>query len=95
MTAGPAAPAPAAASIHQQLLTLASSPFGENPLFKPLATDANKRADILKPTNPAAQKALLANSYKASPHRNVKIRVKPNSSSDKSQIFEVIILYPM
>ena len=86
MTA-PAAPAPAA-SIHQQLLTLASSPFGENPLFKPLASDANKRADILKPTNPAAQKALLSSSYKASPHRNVKIRIKPNSSSDKSQIFE-------
>ena len=88
LTAAPAAQNPAAASIHQQLLTLASSPFGENPLFKPLASDANKRADILKPTNPAAQKALLTNSYKASPHRNVKIRVKPNSSSDKSQIFE-------
>ena len=88
LTAGPAPPNQAAASIHQQLLTLASSPFGENPLFKPLASDANKRADILKPTNPAAQKALLANSYKASPHRNVKIRVKPNSSSEKSQIFE-------
>ncbi len=88
LTAGQAPPNPVAASIHQQLLTLASSPFGENPLFKPLASDANKRADILKPTNPAAQKALLANSYKVSPHRNVKIRVKPNSSSEKSQIFE-------
>lgn len=89
-TAAATAPAQpqAAASIHQQLLTLASSPFGENPLFKPLATDANKRADILKPTNPAAQKAILSASYKPSPHRNVKIRVKPNSGSDKSQIFE-------
>ena len=84
-----AAPAQApASSIHQQLLSLTSSPFGENPLFKPLSSDANKRADILKPTNPAAQKALLANSIKASPHRNVKMRVKPNSSSDKSQIFD-------
>ena len=87
--AAPAAAAPSASSsIQQQLLSLAASPFGENPLFKPLLNDSNKRADVLKPTNPAAQKALTANTYKVSPHRNVKIRVKPNSSSDKTQIFE-------
>ena len=84
----PQPPQPSQSSIHQQLLSLANSPFGENPLFKPLATDSNKRADILKPTNPAAQKALTTSLYKPSPHRNVKIRVKPNCSSDKSQIFE-------
>ena len=57
-------------------------------MFKPLQSDANKRADILKPTNPAAHKALTTTTYKVSPHRNIKIRVKPNNSSDKSQIFE-------
>ena len=84
----PQAPQPSQSSIHQQLLSLANSPFGENPLFKPLAADSNKRADILKPTNPAAQAALSSSLYKPSPHRNVRIRVKPNSSSDKSQIFD-------
>ena len=57
-------------------------------MFKPLAGDSNKRADILKPTNPAAQAALSTSLYKPSPHRNVRIRVKPNSSSEKSQIFD-------
>ena len=75
-------------AVQQQLLNLTSQPFGENPLFKPLQSDANKRADILKPTNPAAHKALTTTTYKVSPHRNIKIRVKPNNSSDKSQIFE-------
>jgi len=83
-----AAPSASGSSIQQQLLSLAASPYGENPLFKPLLNDANKRADILKPTNPAAQKALTANTYKVSPHRNVKIKVKPNSGSDRTQIFE-------
>ena len=43
---------------------------------------------MLKPTNPAAQKALAANTYKVSPHRNVKIRMKPKDDNDKSAIFE-------
>ena len=43
---------------------------------------------MLKPTNPAAQKALAANTYKVSPHRNVKIRMKPKDDNDKTAIFE-------
>ena len=43
---------------------------------------------MLKPTNPAAQKAMAANTYKVSPHRNVKIRMKPKDDNDKTAIFE-------
>ena len=75
-------------TIQQQLLSLAASPYGENPLFKSMLSDSNRRQEILKPTNPAAQKALAANTYKVSPHRNVKIRMKPKDDNDKTAIFE-------
>ncbi len=83
-------PSQAANPIQQQLVQLASSPYGDNPLFKNL-TDPGKREDILKPINPAAQKALdsSAQQYKVSPHRNIKARAKPISSlGNKSAIFE-------
>merc|ERR1719228_2424664 len=80
-------PGPAPGAIQQQLLSLAAAPYGDNPLFKTL-TDSNRRQEILKPTNPQAQKALAANTYKVSPHRNVKIRMKPKDDNDKTAIFE-------
>ena len=84
------APQPAANNpIQQQLVQLATSPYGDNPLFKNLA-DPGRREDILKPVNPAAQKALDSTTqYKVSPHRSVKPRAKPiNSLGSKSAIFE-------
>jgi len=89
-TGAPAAAPPAAQSstIQQHLLSLAASPYGENPLFKTILSDSNRRQEVLKPTNPAAQKALAANTYKVSPHRNVKIRMKPKDDNDKTAIFE-------
>merc|ERR1719462_18609 len=88
--AAPATAPPAAQSstIQQHLLSLAASPYGENPLFKSMLSDSNRRQEVLKPTNPAAQKALAANTYKVSPHRNVKIRMKPKDDNDKTAIFE-------
>jgi nuclear pore complex protein Nup98-Nup96 len=57
-----------------------------------------RREEIMKPTNPAAQKAALLNSnsqYKVSPHRGLKAKVKPLSGgsgaisgANKSTIFD-------
>ncbi len=54
--------------------------------------DDSKREAALKPTNPAAQKAALANNsqYKVSPRPTAKIKPKPLQSivNGKSQLFE-------
>ncbi|KAK3793945.1 hypothetical protein RRG08_023041 [Elysia crispata] len=78
----------------QHLLALASSPYGDNPLFWNLKQQSkDRRDDALKPTNPTAQKAALvsANQYKVSPRPTTKI--KPKSlhnlvSGGKTQLFE-------
>ena len=85
-------------SIQSQLASLTSNPYGDNPLFKTLLPDNNRREEIMKPTNPAAQKAaLLASSnqpqYKVSPRGGLKAKVKPlsgnkNNSSNKSAFFD-------
>ncbi|XP_023336271.1 nuclear pore complex protein Nup98-Nup96 [Eurytemora carolleeae] len=84
------APQPQSSAVQQQLLmALATSPFGENPLFKPVA-ETGKAAELLKPgglTAPAAQKLLAAGQYKVSPHRNIKVRTKAVDST-KSSMFD-------
>ncbi|RUS87265.1 hypothetical protein EGW08_004945 [Elysia chlorotica] len=82
------------ANSTQHLLALASSPYGDNPLFWNLKQQSkDRRDDTLKPTNPTAQKAALAsaNQYKVSPRPTAKI--KPKSlhnlvSGGKTQLFE-------
>lgn len=69
--------------IHQQILSMTASPYGDNPIFKDLKPLGSLSEDALKPTNPAAQKAILeasTNHYKITPKDNV-IRVKPVGSS--------------
>ncbi len=75
------------ASLQSQLASLTSNPYGDNPLFKHLLPDNNRREEIMKPTNPAAQKAALnAVTYKVSPH-GLKAKVKPlTGSSGKGDI---------
>ena len=69
----------AAASLQSQLASLTSNPYGDNPLFKNLLPDNNRREEIMKPTNPVAQKAALnSTQYKVSPH-GLKAKVKPLS----------------
>ncbi len=68
--------------IQQQLEVLTHNPYGDNPLFKNPYADAKKCEELLKPTNPAAQKAMNANQYKVSPHRNIKAKPKPISSGN-------------
>jgi nuclear pore complex protein Nup98-Nup96 len=63
--------------LQSQLASLTSNPYGDNPLFKNLLPDNNRREDIMKPTNPVAQKAALNSpQYKVSPH-GLKAKVKP------------------
>ncbi|XP_048244213.1 nuclear pore complex protein Nup98-Nup96-like isoform X2 [Haliotis rufescens] len=79
--------------LQQQLLALTSSPFGDSPLFWNLKQNSEKREEVLKPTNPAAQKAALSSSsqYKVSPRPTAKIKPKSLHSlmnGSKSQLFD-------
>ncbi|CAD7083702.1 unnamed protein product [Hermetia illucens] len=83
---------PPALPIHQQIMTLASSPYGENPLFKDLKKTGADETDALKPTNPAAQKAILettSNRFKVSPKTSNGVKVKPvGNVLTKKSLFE-------
>lgn len=75
---------PAGVPIHQQILSLTTSPYGDNPIFKDLKPMGSLSEDALKPTNPAAQKALLESSssqFKISPKVGNGLRVKPVGSA--------------
>ncbi|XP_062580939.1 nuclear pore complex protein Nup98-Nup96-like isoform X2 [Saccostrea cucullata] len=91
-TAAPqTAPVPNEVQIKQQLMALASSPYGDSPLFWNLKPSDKKREEILKPTNPSAQKAVLSNQYKVSARPTTKI--KPKSlhnmlNGSKTHMFE-------
>lgn len=64
---------------QQQLLAMALVPFGDSPLFRNLPPSTGRRAnEVLQPTNPAAQKAVLNSTaqYKVSPRAGSKIKVK-------------------
>uniref|UniRef100_A0A1E1XGD9 Nuclear pore complex protein Nup98-Nup96 n=1 Tax=Amblyomma aureolatum TaxID=187763 RepID=A0A1E1XGD9_9ACAR len=62
----------------QQLLQyLSMNPYGDNPLFRNVLKETHKREELLKPTNPAAQQALLASHYRVSPLPAPKLRPKP------------------
>lgn len=72
-----------APAVHQQMVALAlSSPYGDNPIFKNLKPNELSE-DALKPTNPAAQKAILesgSNQFKISPKIRTGLNVKPVGS---------------
>lgn len=77
--------------VHQHILSLATSPYGDNPIFKDLKPLGNLNEDALKPTNPAAQKAILestSNQYKISPKVANGLKVKPVTSTlSKKSLF--------
>lgn len=79
-------------SIHQHILSLASNPYGDNPIFKDLKPNIGVSEDSLKATNPAAQKAILESSsqFKISPHSASKtLKVKPiGSAVSKKTLFD-------
>lgn len=76
-------------SVHQQILSLATSPFGDNPIFKDMKP-IGLSEESLKTTNPATQKALFeSNQYKVSPKVSTPLRVKPvGSVLSKKSLFE-------
>ncbi|XP_052089696.1 nuclear pore complex protein Nup98-Nup96-like isoform X6 [Mytilus californianus] len=91
LAANPQNSGPTPQQIQQQLLALNHSPYGDSPLFWNLKQTETKREDLLKPTNPIAQKAVLTSQFKVSPRPTA--RVKPKSlhnvlNGSKSQIFE-------
>lgn len=77
--------------IHQQVMSLATSPYGDNPIYKDLKAPGALE-EALKPTNPAAQKAVLeslSSKYKISPAVPNAVKVKPvGSYLSKKSLFE-------
>ncbi|XP_068187416.1 nuclear pore complex protein Nup98-Nup96 [Antennarius striatus] len=79
------------AMLQQQLSILAYSPYGDSSLFRNQLSDPKKKEERLKPTNPAAQKALTTPThYKLTPRPAIRLRPKALSSSgaSKSQLFD-------
>lgn len=83
-------PQPASVPIHQHILSLTTSPYGDNPIFKDLKPGLNEEA--LKATNPAAQKAILESAqtqYKVSPKVGGTLKVKPVGSALSKVILRI------
>uniref|UniRef100_A0A8C9VDT0 Nuclear pore complex protein Nup98-Nup96 n=1 Tax=Scleropages formosus TaxID=113540 RepID=A0A8C9VDT0_SCLFO len=79
------------ALLQQQISALAYAPFGDSPLFRNPLSDPKKKEERLKPTNPAAQKALTTPThYKLTPRPATRVRPKAltSSGSSKSQLFD-------
>ncbi|XP_028158678.1 nuclear pore complex protein Nup98-Nup96-like [Ostrinia furnacalis] len=77
--------------VHAQILSLAARPYGDEPLFKHLLPESSTTAeDVLKPTNPAAVKAVLDNSgYKVtSPGARLKLHPRAALPTDKKSLFD-------
>ncbi|KAM4697293.1 nuclear pore complex protein Nup98-Nup96 isoform 2-T2 [Discoglossus pictus] len=76
--------------LQQQINTLAYSPFGDSPLFRNPISDPKKKEERLKPTNPAAQKALTTPThYKLTPRPATRVRPKAlNTGTAKTQLFD-------
>lgn len=82
---------PQAPPIHQQVLQMATSPYGDNPIYKDLKPSSMTSEDALKVTNPAAQKAMLeslSNKFKVSPAIGNAVRVKPIGQLSKKSLFD-------
>lgn len=81
--------------IHQQILAMTTSPYGDNPIFKDLKPASGLSEDALRPTNPAAQKAILesssSNQFKVTPNTGNSLKIKPIQSS-LSKVNEKTIL---
>ncbi|NXI48323.1 NUP98 protein, partial [Galbula dea] len=79
------------AILQQHLNSLTYSPFGDSPLFRNPMSDPKKKEERLKPTNPAAQKALTTPThYKLTPRPATRVRPKAlqSAGSAKSQLFD-------
>ncbi|RZF34912.1 hypothetical protein LSTR_LSTR011406 [Laodelphax striatellus] len=69
--------------LNQQIMALASVPFGDMSLFKNVLQITGKTDELLKPTSPAAQKAINSGqNFTISPRSGSKIKVKPIGASN-------------
>ncbi|XP_025029555.1 nuclear pore complex protein Nup98-Nup96 isoform X1 [Python bivittatus] len=87
----PNASAAQQAVLQQHLNSLTYSPFGDSPLFRNPMSDPKKKEERLKPTNPAAQKALTTPThYKLTPRPATRVRPKAlqTTGSSKSHLFD-------
>ncbi|XP_069930615.1 nuclear pore complex protein Nup98-Nup96 isoform X16 [Oryctolagus cuniculus] len=87
----PNASAAQQAVLQQHLNSLTYSPFGDSPLFRNPMSDPKKKEERLKPTNPAAQKALTTPThYKLTPRPATRVRPKAlqTTGTAKSQLFD-------
>ncbi|KAM9319705.1 LOW QUALITY PROTEIN: nuclear pore complex protein Nup98-Nup96 [Gastrophryne carolinensis] len=78
-------------ALQQQLNALTYSPYGDSPLFRNPMSDPKKKEERLKPTNPAAQKALTTpTQYKLTPRPATRVRPKglQTTGAAKSQLFD-------
>ncbi|KAK2170352.1 hypothetical protein LSH36_3g17077 [Paralvinella palmiformis] len=78
--------------LNQLKKTLVYSPYGNSPLFRNLENNNVSREDLVKPTNPIAQKAALSshNQYKVSPRPMARIKPKVLNTvpKEKCQLFD-------
>lgn len=75
--------------VHQQILALVSTPFGDSPLLKNLLPASGKAEELIKPNN-SASKTLNGSQFKISTNNSPKIKarvVTPGQLSKKS-LFE-------
>uniref|UniRef100_A0A8D0UEQ6 Nuclear pore complex protein Nup98-Nup96 n=1 Tax=Sus scrofa TaxID=9823 RepID=A0A8D0UEQ6_PIG len=89
--ADPNASAAQQAVLQQHINSLTYSPFGDSPLFRNPMSDPKKKEERLKPTNPAAQKALTTPThYKLTPRPATRVRPKAlqTTGTAKSQLFD-------
>ncbi|XP_066475536.1 nuclear pore complex protein Nup98-Nup96 [Tiliqua scincoides] len=87
----PNASAAQQAILQQHLNSLTYSPFADSPLFRNPMSDPKKKEERLKPTNPAAQKALTTPThYKLTPRPATRVRPKAlqTTGSSKSHLFD-------
>ncbi|XP_042543523.1 nuclear pore complex protein Nup98-Nup96 isoform X1 [Dipodomys spectabilis] len=87
----PNASAAQQAVLQQHLNSLTYSPFGDSPLFRNPMSDPKKKEERLKPTNPAAQKALTTPThYKLTPRPATRVRPKAlqTTGTSKSHLFD-------
>lgn len=90
----PGQPAQNVVPIHQQILAMVTSPYGDNPIFKDIKPLSGASEDSLRPTNPSAQKAILEGSnqqFKVSPKvagSGVKIKPVGAATLSKKSLFE-------
>ncbi|XP_048644117.1 nuclear pore complex protein Nup98-Nup96 isoform X8 [Marmota marmota marmota] len=87
----PNATAAQQAVLQQHLNSLTYSPFGDSPLFRNPMSDPKKKEERLKPTNPAAQKALTTPThYKLTPRPATRVRPKAlqTTGTAKSHLFD-------